>query len=81
MSNALEDVVAGALRINRRDVTDALAFNSIPEWDSLAHVNLMLALEAAYHVEIDEDRMVQLLDVAAIRAFVTNGHNGLEDRL
>ena len=81
MSNALEDVVAGALRINRRDVTDTLAFNSIPEWDSLAHVNLMLALEAAYHVEIDEDRMVQLLDVGAIRAFVSNGHNGLEDRL
>jgi citrate synthase len=81
MSKALEDVVATTLHINRVDVTDALAFNAIPEWDSLAHVNLMLALEAAYDVAIDEDRMVQLLDVAAIRAFVGNGHNRPEDRL
>jgi citrate synthase len=81
MSKVLEDIVASVLRIDRMDVTDALAFSAIPEWDSLAHVNLMLALEAAYDVAIDEEQMVQLLDVATIRAFVNNDHHRLEDRV
>ncbi len=66
----VEQVVAATLGISSGAVTDALEFNSIPEWDSLNHVNLMLALESAYGVEIDEDRMIELTNVRAIRDFV-----------
>ena len=47
-----------------------LAYESIPEWDSLNHVNLMLALEQRTGRSIDEDTMVELTTVAAIREFV-----------
>ena len=57
-------------------VTDALAFNAIPEWDSLAQIELILALEAAYGVSIDEDRMIELTSVAAIRTFLKDGSAG-----
>lgn len=70
MPNPLEAVVAEALRISPSEVTDKLAFNEIPQWDSLAHVELMVALEAAYGVPIDEDRMLELVNVGAIREFL-----------
>ena len=73
MAKPLEDVIAGALRISPAKVTDALAFNAVPEWDSLAHMELMLALEAAYGVSIDEDRMIELISVGAIRRFLKDG--------
>ena len=73
MAKPLEEVIAGALRISPTKVTDALAFNAIPEWDSLAHMELMLALESAYGVSIDEDRMIELISVGAIRQFVEVG--------
>lgn len=72
MSNPVESVIAETLRISPSKVTDTLAFNGIPEWDSLAHVELMVALEAAYGVPIDEDRMVELVSVGAIREFLRN---------
>ena len=73
MAKPLEEVIAGALRISPTKVTDALAFNAIPEWDSLAHMELMLALESAYGVSIDEDRMIELISVGVIRQFVEVG--------
>lgn len=68
--DVIEELVASVLGISAEQVTDDLGFNSIPEWDSLNHVNLMIALEERCGKEIDEERMVELIDVAAIRAFV-----------
>ena len=76
MAKPLEEVIAGALRISPTKVTDALAFNAIPEWDSLAHMELMLALEAAYGVSIDEDAMIELTSVGAMRRFLKDGSPG-----
>lgn len=73
MPQPIEEVVASTFRISPSAVTDALAFNGIPEWDSLAHMDLMLALEAAYGVSIDEDQMIELTSVGAIREFLRNG--------
>jgi citrate synthase len=76
LAQPLEEVIAGAFRISPARVTDALAFNAIPEWDSLAHMELMLALEAAYGVSIDEDQMIELTSVGAIRRFLNHGSPG-----
>lgn len=65
----IKDLLAATLGIPADRVTDDLAYNSIPEWDSLNHVNLMTALEERFAVEIDEDLMVQLTTVKAIEAF------------
>ena len=70
MSATVEEVVAGVLKVPVTAVTDALEFNGVAEWDSLNHVNLMLKLEEVYGVTIDEERMVELTSVRAIREFV-----------
>jgi citrate synthase len=69
-------LVASTLGIPVDRVTDDLAFSEVAEWDSLNHVNLMLALEAALHTEIDEDRMVELTTVRAIREFAAGRSAG-----
>ncbi|HEV7365957.1 MAG TPA: acyl carrier protein [Gemmatimonadales bacterium] len=76
MSKPIEAVIAETFRISPAAVLDTLAFNAIPEWDSLAHMDLMLALEAAYGVTIDEDRMLELTSVRAIREFLRDGARG-----
>ena len=70
MAAAVEDVIAGVLKIPVGAVTDDLEFNGVPQWDSLNHVNLMLELEQVYGVTVDEEHMVELTSVRAIRQFV-----------
>jgi citrate synthase len=63
-------LIAEQLRVPQARVRDELAFGAIPEWDSLNHVNLMVALEAEYGVTVDEDHMVELTTVREIRTFI-----------
>jgi citrate synthase len=70
---ALIALVSQTLGIPWSLVVDELGFGTIPEWDSLNHVQLMLALETAYGVEIDEERMISLTSIGRIRCFVTEG--------
>ena len=70
MIDQLNVVIAQALKIAPEEVRDDLAYGSFAGWDSLAHVSLMLQIEAEYDVEIDEDTMVELITVGAIKEYV-----------
>ena len=65
----IEELVARTLGIPLPSVTDDLEYSKVPEWDSLNHVNLMIALEQALQTDISEDLMVELTSVRAIRNF------------
>ncbi len=72
----VEQIVADTLAIAVDRVTDDLEYNAIPEWDSLNHVNLMTALEQRFGAEIDEDLMVELTSIRAIKAFAARRGGG-----
>jgi citrate synthase len=44
--------------------------STLQNWDSLGHINLVLAIEETYGVIVDEDAVVELTSVRAIRDFV-----------
>lgn len=62
-------LVADTLGIDHASLDDDLEYQSIQQWDSLRHVALMLALEKSFSVKIDNDLMLELSTVGAIRAF------------
>lgn len=64
-----DSIIADVLGINVKDIHDHLGYQSIPEWDSLRHVSLMLALEEAFGVQIEPDLIPVLQDVQKIREF------------
>ncbi|NKB70550.1 MAG: acyl carrier protein [Candidatus Latescibacteria bacterium] len=67
MSQTIESIIARVLDIAPDQVADELEFQGIPQWDSMRHVDLMLALEEVYDGEIDADQIVELTSVRAIR--------------
>jgi acyl carrier protein len=70
MSDRLAAVIAATLDIPADAVTDDLAFNGVKSWDSMNHINLMLALEEAYGITIPDDDLVELSSVGLIRAYL-----------
>ncbi|MCP4459027.1 MAG: citrate (Si)-synthase, partial [Cytophagales bacterium] len=71
MNPTIEHIVSITLNIPSSLIQDDLTYQSIPEWDSQRHVALMLAIEEAYHTEINEDMVLKLTSVAAIKKYVT----------
>ena len=48
-------------------VTEESSPDTIPAWDSVNHLNLVLALESEYAVEISVEDTLAMRDVAAVR--------------
>lgn len=64
---SLEQVFANALGIELATVNDALAYNSIPQWDSVAHMGLIAQLEDAYGMLLDTDDIIDMSSVSKAR--------------
>ncbi len=71
MDNAdnIDLLVARTLGIAEELVTDHLEYQAIPEWDSLGHVSLMVAIEEAYGVEVGDELTVSLRSMLDLREF------------
>lgn len=59
-------LAAEVLRLPEAEVHDSLSFGDIPQWDSLGHMDLLMALEERYEVELNEDVIADLLSLDAI---------------
>jgi len=66
----LMGLIAKTLMIPEERVTDDLLYNSIPEWDSVAHMALVAELEDSYNVMLDTDDIVDMSSVAKIRSIL-----------
>lgn len=69
-TETIDAIIAHVLGISIDRIQDDLAYQSIPEWDSLRHVTLMIALETEFGIKINDQLIVQLHSVNAIRQFV-----------
>ena len=68
---SLEQLFAEALGIDAASVHDGLSYNSIPQWDSVAHMGLIAQLEDHYGVLLDTDDIIDLTSVAKAREILS----------
>jgi len=71
----LNAVFAQALGIDAGRVHDELTYNTIPEWDSVAHMALVAALEEAFDVMLDTNDIMDMSSVKVARSIL--GRHGV----
>lgn len=52
------------------EITDATTAKDVPDWDSLMHVSLIVALENEFGVRFDAAEITGLPDVGALRRVI-----------
>lgn len=65
--NRLKQCMAESLGLPLDQVTDTLAYNSVKQWDSVAHMALVAALEGEFNVMLDTDDIIAMSSVAVAR--------------
>jgi len=70
-SHKLQQAFAEALAIDVSLITDSLAYNSIPQWDSTAHMLLIAELENSFQLMLDTDDIIDMSSVAKAREILT----------
>jgi len=59
-----------ALNISPQAVNDDLTYNTIPEWDSTAHMILIAELEDKFEVMLDTDDIIDMSSVAKAKSIL-----------
>jgi acyl carrier protein len=67
----IAEVFSEALRIPLEDVCEALRYNSIPQWDSVAHMALVAALEDNFGILLETDDVIGLETFAAAKSILS----------
>lgn len=62
--NKLRAVFADALGIPEDQVVPELEYNTIPQWDSLAHMRLVAEIEDAFDIMIESDDLIDMSSFA-----------------
>jgi len=64
--NRLRDIAADVFGVPAEQLPEDASAENVPGWDSLHHLELMLAVEMAYGVTISTEAMPALLSLDAI---------------
>lgn len=68
----LRGVVAATLKVPPEKITETTKSEELAAWDSLGHVNLMMALEQTYGVYLDVEDFPKLTSVPAILQYLSD---------
>jgi acyl carrier protein len=75
----LFEVIAEILKVDKSIISDESNALNTPNWDSLRHIELMLAVETAFDVRFAMPEMVGMRNVGDMRSLlVSKGVPGLD---
>jgi acyl carrier protein len=72
----LQQVIATTLNIAPQKITETTTDEDIAAWDSLGHVNLMMALEQTFDIYLDVEDFPLLNSVPAIIQYLQKRNGG-----
>ncbi len=66
MVNDVLALMADVFEVSAEDVSAETQFGDLPKWDSMGHMDLMVALESKFGIEISADSIRDLVSVSKI---------------
>lgn len=70
----LKEIVSNVLEIPVSEIGTNFSSRSTDKWDSLNHMNLIVAIEEEFDIEIDEDDILDLMSYADLLSYLVK-HN------
>ncbi len=67
---SIKELIARSLDVSNDQITEDLSYGDLPEWDSLGHMNIMMALEEEFGIHITSEIITNLVNVKAITDYI-----------
>ena len=71
----LKKVISNVLGVPINEINDSSNSDSLDNWDSLSHINLVLAIEAEFNVALTPEDYMDMLSVKSI-TMILEGRTG-----
>jgi len=76
MTNNLQQLLAQIFRVSTDSISNNTTMDDIPGWDSLTHMDLIVALEQQYNFVLDGDEIADLKSIQAIDDIINKKSKG-----
>lgn len=63
MKDAVKKIMADVFMVPVESIPDDASPDSVAAWDSVNHMNLVVALEEAFDVQFDEVQIIEMLNI------------------
>ncbi len=70
LTNDIIKIVSSVLNINKKIINSKSGPDSIGQWDSLKHLNIILACEDFFKIKFTNDEIVEILDIDTMAAII-----------
>jgi acyl carrier protein len=70
ISDEMKTVVLGALKLDDWELTDSTVATEVPGWDSLSHMNVLLAVEKHFRIRFRNVEVLRVKNVGDLQRLV-----------
>lgn len=70
MDNHIKNVMSAVFEIPIEEINEDTSPDNVGSWDSLKHMNLVVALEEEYDIEFIEEEIVEMMNLSQIKSIV-----------
>ena len=71
MEDRIKNVMAAVFEISADEINDDSSPDNVKSWDSLKHMNLIVALEEEFGVQFKDDEIVEMMNYALIKLILS----------
>ena len=71
LHDRLQAVFQEIFNDDQLQITDSTTAEDIPEWDSIAHINLMLTIESTFSVHFSDHELTSFANVGELERWLT----------
>jgi len=59
-------IIANVLAVDPKTLTPETKLNAFDRWNSLAHIEIIVAIEEEFQIQLNQDEIVEMTSIAAI---------------
>ncbi len=68
-------VIAEVLQVSQDEIPPDITFGDIPQWDSLGHMEILLALEESFAIAVTAETISDLVSLPLIAEHIATNQN------
>jgi acyl carrier protein len=72
MEDRIKEIIAIVLDINPSNIHSGTSTDTLDVWDSMKHMDLIVALEEEFGIEFDDQEVIEMTDYAKVKQFLMN---------
>lgn len=76
MKDKIKNIMSAVFEIDKTNIGDDASTTNLENWDSINHMNLVLAIEEEFNIMFDDEEIVEITSLNAIESTVSKKLNG-----